>query len=133
MSDGEQQPEWMRHVEWITILGQNIMAAANDLRPIQARGNLELMMKRQLELRREETKAIHEKCDNLEAMLEDMRKSTHDSSDNSVANISDSLASVTNALVTSMGNTKGKAVDRSAVDTKTLTDEDVFRWAEEIG
>lgn len=37
MSDGEQQPEWMRHVEWITILGQNIMAAANDLRPIQVR------------------------------------------------------------------------------------------------
>lgn len=37
MSDGEQQPEWMRHVEWVTILAQNIMAAANDLRPIQVR------------------------------------------------------------------------------------------------
>jgi mediator of RNA polymerase II transcription subunit 7 len=41
-------------------MAQNIMAAANDLRPVQARSNLELMMKRQLELRREETQAIHE-------------------------------------------------------------------------
>ncbi|OBZ76142.1 Mediator of RNA polymerase II transcription subunit 7 [Grifola frondosa] len=35
-------PEWQRHVEWITVLAQNVMAAANDLRPVQARGNLEL-------------------------------------------------------------------------------------------
>lgn len=33
--DGQPPPEWARHVEWITILAQNIMAAANDLRPIQ--------------------------------------------------------------------------------------------------
>ncbi|KIK70820.1 hypothetical protein GYMLUDRAFT_148414 [Collybiopsis luxurians FD-317 M1] len=52
-------PEWRKHVEWITVLGQNLMAAANDLRPVQARGNLELMMRRQLELRKEETRAIH--------------------------------------------------------------------------
>ena len=52
-------PEWQKQVEWITVLAQNIMAAANDLRPVQARGNLELMMQRQLELRKEETKAIH--------------------------------------------------------------------------
>jgi len=36
------------------------MAAANDLRPVQARTNLEWMMKRQLALRREETKTLHE-------------------------------------------------------------------------
>ena len=30
-------PEWHRQVEWITILAQNIMAAANDLRPVQVR------------------------------------------------------------------------------------------------
>ncbi len=71
-------PEWHRQVEWITVLAQNIMAAANDLRPVQvritmvyvsvydievscqARASLELMMKRQLELRREETRAVHE-------------------------------------------------------------------------
>jgi hypothetical protein len=28
-------PEWRRRVEWITILAQNVMAAANDLRPVQ--------------------------------------------------------------------------------------------------
>jgi mediator of RNA polymerase II transcription subunit 7 len=28
-------PDWQRHVEWITILAQNIIAATNDLRPVQ--------------------------------------------------------------------------------------------------
>lgn len=28
-------PGWQRHVEWITVLAQNLMAAANDLRPVQ--------------------------------------------------------------------------------------------------
>jgi hypothetical protein len=36
------------------------MAAANDLRPVQARSNLEMMMRRQLELRREETNTLHQ-------------------------------------------------------------------------
>jgi len=77
-------PEWHRQVEWIKVLAENVMAAANDLRPVQvrrwllrhtfvcvfifnlfeyhcqARASLELMMKRQLEHRREETRAIHE-------------------------------------------------------------------------
>jgi mediator of RNA polymerase II transcription subunit 7 len=30
-------PEWHRQVEWITVLAQNVMAAANDLRPVQVR------------------------------------------------------------------------------------------------
>ena len=30
-------PDWHRQVEWITVLAQNIMAAANDLRPVQVR------------------------------------------------------------------------------------------------
>jgi len=80
MSTANLQPEWQRHVEWITVLSQNLMAAANDLRPmqvrislpyyrlngiphfdshLQARVNLEVMMTRQLELRREETKRLH--------------------------------------------------------------------------
>ena len=32
-----EQPDWLRHVEWITIMAQNLMAAANDLRPVQVR------------------------------------------------------------------------------------------------
>ncbi|KAG2369527.1 mediator complex, subunit Med7 [Suillus spraguei] len=72
------QPEWQRQLEWITILAQNLMAAANDLRPVQARGNLELMMQRQLELRREETKNIHSQCDALEARLLELRSSAEE-------------------------------------------------------
>ncbi|KAM6498477.1 MED7 domain containing protein [Amanita muscaria] len=71
----DSQPEWQRHVEWINVLSQNIMAAANDLRPMQARVNLELTMKRQLELRREETKTLHLRCDSLEGKLKDLRES----------------------------------------------------------
>ncbi|KAF9477526.1 hypothetical protein BDN70DRAFT_810548 [Pholiota conissans] len=71
----EVPPEWRRHVEWITVLSQNLMAAANDLRPVQARGNLESMMKRQLELRREETRNLHQKCDELSSKLTELRSS----------------------------------------------------------
>ncbi|KAL9716546.1 hypothetical protein Ac2012v2_000994 [Leucoagaricus gongylophorus] len=56
----EEPPEWQKRVDWISNLVTNLMAAANDLRPVQARGNLESMMRRQLELRREETKTLHE-------------------------------------------------------------------------
>lgn len=70
-----EPPGWQRQVEWINVLGQNLMAAANDLRPVQARGNLELMMKRQLELRREETKTMHSKCDSMQAKLNELRSS----------------------------------------------------------
>ena len=31
----EVPPDWQRHVEWINVLSQNLMAAANDLRPVQ--------------------------------------------------------------------------------------------------
>ena len=93
-SSSQLEAEWKQHLEWINILAQNIMAAANYLRPVQARGNLELMMRWQLELRREETKAIHtcvplaliplcmrsqsrvrRKCDALEAQLAELRMS----------------------------------------------------------
>ena len=28
-------PDYLRHVEWIAVMSQNIMAAANDMRPVQ--------------------------------------------------------------------------------------------------
>ena len=31
------QPEWVRRVDWINVMAQNLMAAANDLRPVQVR------------------------------------------------------------------------------------------------
>ena len=33
----EQLPEWQSHAEWLTVMSQNIMSAANELRPVQVR------------------------------------------------------------------------------------------------
>ncbi|KAL4070772.1 MED7 protein-domain-containing protein [Scleroderma citrinum] len=101
-------PEWHRHVEWITVLAQNLMAAANDLRPVQARGNLERMMQQQLELRRKETKSIHTNCDELEARLRDLRAA---------------------ALEMTPPKNVGHPLCKNPVVT---TLEDVLRWAEEV-
>ncbi|KZT08194.1 uncharacterized protein LAESUDRAFT_724208 [Laetiporus sulphureus 93-53] len=106
-------PEWEQQTEWINVLAQNVMAAANDLRPVQARGNLELMMRRQLELRKEETKAIHAKCDTLEAKLADMR------------------AEIQRLPHASRGSSR-KPVMFQAGGGDKISNEDVLRWAEEI-
>ncbi|KAI6007166.1 MED7 protein-domain-containing protein [Pisolithus albus] len=103
-------PEWQRHVEWITVLAQNLMAAANDLRPVQARGNLEHMMQRQLDVRREETKAIHAKCDELESRLQALR---------------------TAALEMVPKQNTGTLCETS-VSGEVTTTEEVLRWAEEV-
>ncbi|KAJ8586529.1 hypothetical protein M405DRAFT_935326 [Rhizopogon salebrosus TDB-379] len=109
-------PEWQRHVEWITILAQNLMAAANDLRPVQARGNLELVMQQQLKLRREETKNIHSQCDALEARLLELRSSAHEMA----ASAADQESIV---------KPSGAEVPTSAIDVSL---EDMLRWAEEV-
>ncbi|THH17769.1 hypothetical protein EUX98_g9064 [Antrodiella citrinella] len=110
----DHPPEWRRHVEWITVMAQNIMAAANDLRPVQARANLEMMMHRQLELRKDETKAIHEKCDALEAKLEAMRTSVTE------FNSAEKVAAMDSAT-------------QAGSAPKAVTIQDVLSWAEEIG
>ncbi|KAK7463864.1 hypothetical protein VKT23_005799 [Stygiomarasmius scandens] len=115
-SQPDVPPEWQQHVEWITVLGQNLMAAANELRPVQARGNLETMMKRQLELRKEETSAIHAKCDALEAKLQDLRISL------------DAVNREKQPLKTSETENKVQLSSPQAM----LTAEDLLRWAEEI-
>ncbi|KAF5368593.1 hypothetical protein D9758_002335 [Tetrapyrgos nigripes] len=115
------QPEWHRHVEWISVLGQNLMAAANELRPVQARSNLETMMKRQLELRREETSAIHTKCDALEAKLQDLRGSLDELMKQ--RQTSESMISLKPA------SEPQASVKPAEVST---TEEDLLRWAEEV-
>lgn len=45
-------------MHWITVMSQNITAAANDLRPAQARVNLELMLRAQLQSRKKESRLI---------------------------------------------------------------------------
>ncbi|KAJ7193365.1 MED7 protein-domain-containing protein [Mycena pura] len=114
-----EPPEWQGHVEWITVLAQNLMAAANDLRPVQARGNLELMMRRQLELKREETKALHTKCNVLEAKLKDLRASAQ-----LVSNFSSARGTV-DAVMTAASSVPS--------DATSVQQEEVLRWSEEIG
>lgn len=105
-------PEWQRHIEWLNILSQNLMAAANDLRPVQARENLENMMKSQLSIRREETKSIHEKCDALEVTLAKLRES----------------AKVT--VSTEPQKMEDPVVKETSAQTVSL--QDLTKWAEEV-
>ncbi|KAF8898944.1 MED7 protein-domain-containing protein [Infundibulicybe gibba] len=103
-------------------ISQNLMAAANDLRPVQARGNLELMMKRQLELRKEETKALHSKCDALEAKLINLKGSIRDTT------LTQSESKdIKGADTLRPSETPGDKSLASAIQ------EDLLRWAEEIG
>ncbi|PPQ67144.1 hypothetical protein CVT25_005745 [Psilocybe cyanescens] len=112
----EVPPDWQRHVEWINVLSQNLMAAANDLRPVQARGNLEMMMKRQLDLRREETKKLHEKCDGLSAKLSELRTSVQ--------------------KMLTEGHINKKSAQETEVSSQPsssqITEIDVLDWAEQV-
>ncbi|KAF8913051.1 hypothetical protein CPB84DRAFT_1760234 [Gymnopilus junonius] len=112
----EVPPEWQRHVEWINVLSQNLMAAANDLRPVQARGNLETMMRRQLELRREETSNLHEKCDALSTRLGELRTSVQKMLTGS------QLLQDASRTTTTLGQNAVSEVGQS----------DVLKWAEEV-
>jgi len=107
-------PDWQNQVEWVSVLAQNIMAAANDLRPVQARVNLELMLRRQLELRREETKTIHAKCDALELKLAEMRAAVQ-------------------ALQRDSQTAQKGEVSELKPEPRDASLDDVLRWAEEIG
>jgi len=145
------QPDWQRLVEWMRIMGQNIMGAANDLRPVQARGNLEAMMTRQLELRKDETKVIHAKCDALEARLAELRaratdfggsqgKESHPKKTTSEIADVDMLFEEPSELTKSPrpedgpdGALESNPDDGRGLTLAQVTEEDVLRWAEEIG
>ncbi|KAH9486563.1 Mediator of RNA polymerase II transcription subunit 7 [Psilocybe cubensis] len=110
----EVPPDWQRHVEWINVLSQNLMAAANDLRPVQARGNLEMMMKRQLDLRREETRKIHEKCDTLSTKLNQLR------------------STVQRMLADENTPSQPEAKTSNNQPSPQITQVDVLNWAEQV-
>jgi mediator of RNA polymerase II transcription subunit 7 len=50
---------WQATADWMQTLVTNFGWLVNEFRPIQARMTLESMMRRQIDIRREETKAIH--------------------------------------------------------------------------
>jgi len=113
------------------------MAAANDLRPVQARGTLELMMRRQLELRRRETETLHAKCDSLEAKLSKLRESMQDLPPKSTP-LHPTLKTlpVENVSNYSSGNLEIGADETPRPDATgrgRITQRDILRWAEEIG
>ncbi|KAF7799319.1 hypothetical protein EIP86_010551 [Pleurotus ostreatoroseus] len=113
-------PDYLRHVEWIAVMSQNIMAAANDMRPVQARMNLESMMQRQLELRRDETKVIHTKCDELEGKLKQLSVLAEQGADGDA---------IKKEFVEALS---GLPEGPSTAANATITAEDVLRWAEEV-
>lgn len=86
------------------------MAAANDLRPVQARGNLEHMMQRQLDIRQEETRAIHATCDELESRLQTLRT----------------------AALEMVPKQNTGTLQETSVSGEATTTEEVLRWAEEV-
>ncbi|KAI0257047.1 hypothetical protein BJV78DRAFT_1159877 [Lactifluus subvellereus] len=63
--------EWERQVEWITTLAQNVMAAANDLRPVQ---RLEPSMSSCIASLKTDLNDARRKCDSLEAQLAQLRE-----------------------------------------------------------
>ncbi|KAF8922126.1 MED7 protein-domain-containing protein [Mucidula mucida] len=125
-SAAEIPPKWHRHTEWIAVLSQNILAAANDLRPVQARGNLESMMKRQLELRREETTALHSKCDALEAKLAELRVAAQ-----MVADQTTLVSSKNTSNLNDSGVLQATPINTS-IPTTGVSNDDVLRWSEGI-
>ncbi|KAF8341294.1 MED7 protein-domain-containing protein [Cantharellus anzutake] len=71
-----QEPEWVQHMEWIRIVTLNMVAAVNELRPVQARETLKTALRTQLESRRQQTKYIHAKCDELSEQLASLKSLT---------------------------------------------------------
>ncbi|KIY63030.1 hypothetical protein CYLTODRAFT_426451 [Cylindrobasidium torrendii FP15055 ss-10] len=123
-SVGELPPQWYTHSEWLTVLSQNLMSAANDLRPVQARGNLESMMKRQIELRREETDVLHKKCDTLEGKLAELRQAAQTAF---TTEDEPSEARPLGTPITAAPNSQNPTASAGGV-----TNDDVLRWAEEL-
>lgn len=74
MPDWPPPLNWEFTILWIRSIVLNLGWAVNEFRPVQARMTLESMMRRQIEIRREETKNINSKCNDLEKMLADLRK-----------------------------------------------------------
>ncbi|KIJ46362.1 hypothetical protein M422DRAFT_778408 [Sphaerobolus stellatus SS14] len=144
----DRKPDWDDLLNWMRIMGQNLIGAANDLRPVQARANLEAMMTRQLELRQEETKAIHTTCDSLETKLMELKKSVETSisaSESDASHKKGNVLSNANAMdvdasfgsTTLLGTPKlngisiGMTEGSSQKPDSEVTEADMLRWAEE--
>lgn len=118
---------WEATILWIRTLVLNLGWMVNEFRPIQARMTLESMMQRQIETRREETRMIHGKCDELEKTLADLR-----------AKASTLLPSVSDSTPQDLmieGDSADLKTDMASSGPTTsipsLTIEDVIAWSQE--
>ncbi|KAH7106402.1 MED7 protein-domain-containing protein [Auriculariales sp. MPI-PUGE-AT-0066] len=121
----EPTKDWQHHLGWLHTLSLNLMAAANDMRPAQARANVEGLLRRQLDLRREETKKLHARCDALEQTLATLQKqSSHTLSSNGAA------AAVLESTELDPMTSAGHAI--MILDNSPLSKEDVYAWADGV-
>jgi len=113
------------------------MAAANDLRPVQARGSLESMIRRQLELRQSETEALHAKCDSLEVKLSELRQSLKNTKSSGAPSSQFAGRGLRSSQESSarmdIADDDILKADQSTGDLPTqIASDDVLRWAEEV-
>ncbi|EJD42588.1 hypothetical protein AURDEDRAFT_89480 [Auricularia subglabra TFB-10046 SS5] len=123
----ELPPAWNANLDWIYTMGLNIMSAANDLRPAQARANLEGLMRRQLDQRREETRRIHETCDRLEDALAALQARTAGAKkEEPMPPPMPDVPMDAAAFLSDPGS------DSMVIDVMPLTKQDVLAWADVI-
>ncbi|GAA5878044.1 hypothetical protein JCM16303_002829 [Sporobolomyces ruberrimus] len=82
-ADGTQPPQsdperLTEHIRLITI---NMHHLVNELRPVQARETLKLMMRYQIDRRREKTIAIRKRCEEVRSTLADLQAKVQSTSD----------------------------------------------------
>ncbi|GAA5966957.1 hypothetical protein JCM3765_004413 [Sporobolomyces pararoseus] len=110
-SDPERMTE---HIRLITI---NMHHLVNELRPVQARETLKLMMRYQIDRRKEKTIAIRERCQEIRSTLADLQEKVQTTSDSiatpSSADKQDQTSSSLN--VSSNDRSSSQAVDSESI------------------
>ncbi|KAH7340527.1 MED7 protein-domain-containing protein [Rhizoctonia solani] len=117
-ADPEPTPAWLRLTEWTEIAGVNMIMAVNDLRALQARATLEGMMETQVRNRRDDARAINERCDVIETMLERLK--------NQSLEYKTLLEGESDAALVQKQSTK------QSTDVPIVSQNDLMAWAEEV-
>ncbi|CAE6457312.1 unnamed protein product [Rhizoctonia solani] len=121
-ADPEPTPAWLRLTEWTEIAGVNMIMAVNDLRSLQvgpviglARATLEGMMETQVRNRRGDARAINERCDAIETMLERLKNQ-----------------SLEHKNLLEGDNDVQKPSTKLSTDVPIVSQDDLIAWAEEV-
>ncbi|KAJ1310131.1 hypothetical protein OPQ81_006876 [Rhizoctonia solani] len=117
-ADPEPKPAWLRLTEWTEVVGVNMIMAVNDLRSLQARATLEGMMETQVRNRRDDARAINERCNAIETMLERLKNQ--------------SLEYKTLLEGESDAAPAQKQSAKLSTDVPIVSQSDLMAWAEEV-